>query len=110
MKIYGQRFFLAANSAEGFVSHFADCYIPGDWHAYIVKGGPGTGKSGLMKYIAAKAANSGHKVVFCPCSSDPDSLDAVIVSDLKTVVLDGTAPHTVEPRLPGACENIINTG
>ena len=110
MKKLQQKFFLAANSAEGFVSHFADSYIPGDWRAYIIKGGPGTGKSSFMKYMAAKAQEKGYTVLLCPCSSDPSSLDGVIIEELKTVFLDGTAPHVVEPSLPGACENIINLG
>ena len=105
-----QKFFLGANSAEGFVSHFGDCYIPGGWRAYIIKGGPGTGKSSFMKCIAEKAQERGYTVALCPCSSDPNSLDGVIIDEIKTVILDGTAPHVVEPRLPGACENIINLG
>lgn len=105
-----QKFFLAANSAQGFVSHFYDSYIPGVWRAYIIKGGPGTGKSSFMKFMAARAMDKGYSVILCPCSSDPDSLDGVIIEDIKTVFLDGTAPHVVEPRLPGACENIIDLG
>lgn len=105
-----QKFFLGANSGEGFVSHFADSYIKGEWKAYIIKGGPGTGKSSFMKYIAAKATDKGYSVILCPCSSDPHSLDGVIIEELRTVLLDGTAPHVVEPALPGACENIINLG
>ena len=105
-----QKFFLGANSAEGFVSHFGDCYIPGSWRVFIIKGGPGTGKSSFMKYVAKKAEDRGYTVTLCPCSSDPNSLDAVIIDEIKTVVLDGTAPHVVEPKLPGACENIINLG
>ena len=110
MQNSNQKFFLAANSTEGFVSYFSESYIPGDWHAYIIKGGPGTGKSSFMKYIAAKAQDKGYNVILCPCSSDPASLDGVIIEDIKTVVLDGTAPHVVEPRLPGACEDRIDLG
>lgn len=105
-----QKFFLGANSADGFISHFSDSYIPGTWRAFIIKGGPGSGKSSFMKYIAAKAEDRGYTVILTPCSSDPDSLDGVIIEELKTVLLDGTAPHIVEPSLPGACENIINLG
>lgn len=105
-----QKFFLAANSGEGFVSFFAESYIPGEYRAYIIKGGPGTGKSSFMKFMAAKAIDKGYSVILCPCSSDPDSLDGVIIEDTKTVFLDGTAPHVVEPQLPGACENIIDLG
>lgn len=105
------KYFLAANSCEGFVSKFAGCYNPNDdWRAYIIKGGPGTGKSSFMKYVGAKAEEKKINCIFCPCSSDPDSLDAVILPDKKTVILDGTAPHTLDPVYPGVCEEILNFG
>lgn len=105
------KYFLAANSGEGFVSHFADNYdCFDDWHVYIIKGGPGTGKSSFMKYIVVNAVDNGLHVELCPCSSDPDSLDGVIIKDKKIIILDGTAPHVVEPKMPGVCEEIINLG
>lgn len=105
------KYFLAANSFEGFVSYFNKCYDPDNgWKAYIIKGGPGTGKSSFMKKISKKAEENEEKVILCPCSSDPNSLDAVIFSDKKTVILDGTAPHTVEPIYPAVCEEILNFG
>lgn len=105
------KYFLAANSGEGFVSHFGDNYDVADgWRTYIIKGGPGTGKSSFMKNIAIKAVDKGYKVELFPCSSDPDSLDGVIIKDIKVMILDGTAPHVVEPRLAGVCEEIINLG
>ena len=111
MEIGYQKFFLGANSCEGFVSHFGDCYdITDGWRAYIIKGGPGTGKSSFMKFMAARAHDMGYSVVLCPCSSDPSSLDGIIIEDTKTVFLDGTAPHIVEPKLAGACEQLINLG
>lgn len=103
------KYFLAANSGEGFISHFKDNY-ENDWTAYIIKGGAGTGKSTLMRRFAAKASTKGFKTEICPCSSDPDSLDAVILPDKKIIILDGTPPHTVEPKWPGLCERLINTG
>ncbi len=111
MKSVFSKYFLAANSSEGFISYFSDSFDVFDgWRAYIIKGGPGTGKSSFMKYVAVKAVDKEYSVELCPCSSDPDSLDAVIIRDIKTVVLDGTAPHIVEPKYPGACEEIINLG
>lgn len=105
------KYFLAANSCEGFVSHFGDSFVPGEgWRTIIIKGGPGTGKSSFMKYVVARAAEKGYSVDLCVCSSDPDSLDGVVIWDKKTVILDGTAPHVVEPKYPGACEEILNLG
>jgi hypothetical protein len=103
--------FLGANTPNGFVSLFGELYDPyRDHNVYIIKGGPGCGKSTLMKRIAKRATALGCDVECVHCSSDPDSLDAVLVPSLRLFVCDGTAPHVVEPRFPGACENIINLG
>lgn len=106
-----EKYFLGANSAEGFISYFGECYDRFDnWRAYIIKGGPGTGKSSFMKRVAVKAGEKGYSVVLCPCSSDPESLDGIIIKEIKTVVLDGTAPHITEPVFAGVCETIVNLG
>ena len=111
MENFNFKYFLAANSCEGFCSFFDKSYLPdGEWRVFIIKGGPGTGKSSFMKYFAAKSADKGEKTLLCPCSSDPNSLDAVILSEKKLVIMDGTAPHTVDPAFPGACEIILNFG
>lgn len=111
MGSYDKKYFLGANSCEGFYSEFTNCYCPEDnWKAYIIKGGPGTGKSSFMKYIAAQADKAGIECELCVCSSDPQSLDGVILPKLKTVILDGTAPHVVEPVYPGACEKLLDFG
>lgn len=104
-----QKYFLAANSCEGFVSQFSNCYDPKDgWKAYIIKGGPGTGKSTFMKYMLKKGTDKGLKAELFPCSSDPDSLDAVSFPEIKTVIMDGTSPHTVDPIYPAAVDTILN--
>ncbi len=104
-------YFLAANSGEGFVSLFNELYDPRDgWKLYVIKGGPGTGKSGLIKKICQKADEQGlyyHRII---CSSDPDSLDGAIIPELKTAICDGTSPHVMEPMFPGVSETIINLG
>ncbi len=111
MQNLSEKYFLAANSCEGFISYFGESYLcDGAWRCYIIKGGPGTGKSSFMKYVALKASERGFKAILCPCSSDPNSLDGVIIPSLKTVLLDGTAPHIVEPKFAGVCEEIINLG
>lgn len=111
MEKYQLNYFLAANSCEGFVSEFGNCYNPnGDWKVYIIKGGPGTGKSSFMRKVAKTAEEKNLNCIYCPCSSDPNSLDGVILPEKKTVILDGTAPHTLDPIYPGVCEEILNFG
>lgn len=104
-------YFLGANSPNGFCSMFEQSYSADqDWQVFIIKGGPGTGKSTLMRTIAQCAADVGQFAERIHCSSDPDSLDAVILPERKWAIYDGTAPHVLEPSLPGACERIIDLG
>ena len=104
-------FFAGANTPNGFVSLFEGLYDAyGDWKVYIIKGGPGTGKSGLMKTVAANLERAGIFVERLRCSSDPRSLDAIRIPEINACIMDGTAPHTMEPRFPGAVEEILNLG
>lgn len=106
-----KQFFMGTNTGDGFYSLFnALTSYNGDWRTYVLKGGPGTGKSGLMKKIADKAEQSGLYCERILCSSDPQSLDAVYIPEKKTSVCDGTAPHIVEPKFAGVVEQIVNIG
>jgi len=109
-----ENFFAAANTAGGFVCWYDDIFNPRELDfCYIIKGGSGTGKSTLMKKVAAKAEKLGGRCERYYCSSDPTSLDGVIatLSDGRRIaMLDGTAPHTHDPKYPGAAEAIINLG
>lgn len=104
-------FFLGANTPDGFHSLFHELYDPLDgWHAYILKGGPGCGKSTLMKTIAAHLDDAGIGYETIRCASDPDSLDALRIESKKICIADGTAPHVLEPRYPGASETTVDLG
>ena len=88
------RFFLGANTPQGFVSRFdqlADC--DDAWRCFVIKGGPGTGKSSLMKKVAEYLTQQDYPVELIHCSSDVNSLDGVIAKDIKTSIADGTSPH-----------------
>ena len=103
------KFFAAANTEKGFVSLFDDIFSPEHFRRiYILKGGPGCGKSTMMKKIGAAAEAGGWETEYLYCSSDPASLDGVTIPALSTAILDGTAPHTVDPKYPGAVERIVN--
>ncbi len=99
-------YFAALNSARGFRSFFPALFD--SYRKIVIKGGPGCGKSTLMKKIADAATAAGLSADRYFCSSDTDSLDAVAIPELSTVILDGTAPHTVEPYCPGAKDRILD--
>ncbi len=103
--------FLGANTPKGFVSFFDELYNPyTTTNAYIIKGGPGTGKSTFMKKIGSALHLHGVSTQWIYCASDPDSLDGITAEDIGFAIADGTSPHTLEPRFPGCAENIINLG
>ena len=105
------QYFLGANSPKGFYSLYHEL-IPLDTAraVYLLKGGPGCGKSTLMRRVGAAVEEAGHPAQYILCSGDPDSLDAVIFPTLHIALVDGTAPHVVEPTCPGAVESYLDLG
>ena len=90
------QYFLGANAPTGFYSLYDHLIPPERARAvYILKGGPGCGKSTLMRKIGAWAEEAGLDTEYILCSGDPDSLDAVILPTLAVAIVDGTAPHVV---------------
>lgn len=105
-----RQFFAGGMTPAGFVNFFADIIGEEEREVYILKGGPGTGKSRMMRKIAKAAMQEGYDVEAIRCSADPDSLDGVRIPELGKTVLDGTAPHVVDMCLPGVRDSIINLG
>ena len=105
-----KEFFAAANSGKGFVSFYSQIFGNENIkRRYLIKGGPGTGKSTFMKYLADRSEENGLGVEYFRCSSDPSSLDALIIAG-RVAVIDATSPHCVEPEFVGAKDEIIDLG
>ena len=105
----GTAFFLGANTCSGFCSGF-DGFTreKGVEKLYVIKGGPGCGKSSFMRSVAEAAAEGGLAVEVFYCSGDPDSLDGVFLPELGTAYVDGTAPHVLEPASVGVTGNYLS--
>ena len=101
--------FPGSNTPAGFLSFYREG-LKGTEHVFILKGGPGCGKSTLMRKIGLHMLERGYDVEFWQCSSDNDSLDGVRIPALSVAIVDGTAPHTLDPLYPGAVEEIVNLG
>lgn len=91
-----REFFMGVSTPNGFKTDFynehKDCY------GYYIKGGPGTGKSTLMRKLAEHFSDENISVYYC--SSDPSSIDAVVFEDKRIFFADATAPHESNPKLP----------
>ncbi|MBQ8414001.1 MAG: hypothetical protein IJX58_01985 [Clostridia bacterium] len=108
-----KKFFAAANSYNGFISFFDKVFNSKDFaRIYVLKGGPGTGKSSFMKKASEYFGVKNYKIEEIYCSSDPNSLDGVIIKkgEKSVAFLDGTAPHERDAIIPGAIDEIINLG
>ena len=105
-----ETYFLGANSKDGFSSLYSGFPANPEDFLHIIKGGPGTGKSGFMRKIGKAAEARGYDVQYVLCSGDPDSLDGVYIPALHSAWVDGTAPHVTEPAAFGADADYVNLG
>ena len=104
-----KKLFAGANTPDGFIGFYNQLVDMYDLKKlYILKGGSGVGKSTFIKNFAA--AFSDTDKTFLLCSGDPNSLDGVILTDKNIGMIDGTAPHMVDPQYPGLVDEIINLG
>ena len=106
-------YFAAANGYTGFRSLFGEIFDSEKFdRLFVIKGGPGTGKSSILRRLIALASERGYESDAIYCSSDVNSLDGVILRNGRRSIaaLDGTAPHEVDARYPGAKDEIVNLG
>ena len=101
-------FFLGTTTPAGFKGYFEPLRQEPGMQMYLIKSGPGCGKSTLMKRLAVKAEQKGEPIQRIHCASDPDSLDGVIFLDKRAAIVDATAPHVMEPDAPGAEEQVVS--
>jgi len=102
--------FPGGNTPQGFFSYY-DYVIPLDaTRIFLLKGGPGVGKSTFMKKIGQTLIEHGYDVEHHHCSSDPHSLDGLVIPVLGVALIDGTSPHIVDPKHPGCVDEILNLG
>ena len=75
-----KRYFAAANSADGFVNYFPSIFGAAPCRRlFVIRGGPGTGKSSFMRRVADAAEHAGIEVTYYHCSSDAESLDGLFL-------------------------------
>lgn len=102
-----RHYFPGGNTAAGYTGYMNE--LP-DMSAvtYVIKGAPGVGKSTLMRAVGALLSQAGEDVDCFHCSGDPASLDAVFSRSRRLLIMDGTAPHVVDPVLVGARDRLLD--
>ncbi|WP_110928265.1 PRK06851 family protein [Bacillus massiliglaciei] len=102
-------YFAGGNTARGYCSLYESNFT-GLEKLFILKGGPGTGKSTLMEKSAKSWQAKGYDVEYLHSSLDSDSIEGFVIPALKAGIVDGTEPHVIEPKAPGAVEEYVNAG
>lgn len=106
-----RHYFLGANGPDGFHSLYREFCPPDSGNfLWVIKGGPGCGKSTFMRMIGKAAEDAGLDVEYALCSSDPASLDGVLIPGWHVAYLDGTAPHTMDVDFPAASGAYLDLG
>src|SRR5690606_30996876 len=104
-----KNYYAGTNSSFCFYSLYDEA-LAGLETLYILKGGPGTGKSTFMRKIGLVFMDKGYDLEYLHCSSDNHSIDGIVIPQRKLGFVDGTAPHVIEPKYPGVVEKVIDLG
>ncbi|WP_106769709.1 PRK06851 family protein [Paenibacillus faecalis] len=97
--------FLGAATPKGAIDFVPD--LTQGLKRYLIKGRAGTGKSTMLKKIAAAGEERGFDVEIYHCGFDPNSIDMVIAREAGFAIFDSTAPHEYFPDRPS--DEIIDT-
>lgn len=105
-----KKVFPGSNSAYGFYSFYDQIIEDDTTRIFVIKGGPGVGKSTFIRNIGEALLSKGLDVEYHYCSSDKNSLDGAVFPQIGVACIDGTAPHIVDPKNPGAVDEIVYLG
>lgn len=79
-------------------------------HTYVFLGGPGTGKSTLIKLVGLELLDRGYEIDFLRSARDPDSIAGLILPEKNLAMLDAIELSPLRWRAPGIIEKFIDFG
>lgn len=95
------------NTAKGYKS-LQKSNLEGLDRIVILKGGPGIGKSTLMKKIGWEWVDKGYQVEFMHCAFENDSISGVIIPKLKLAIIEGIEQNSIVNNRSEFIEEYIN--
>lgn len=81
-----RHFFATAFTPNGIISYINTLYENDD-NIYILKGGPGTGKTTILNYIKNEALRNGYSIEVFHDPLIPSRVEHIIIPDLNTALL-----------------------
>jgi len=102
-----RHYFAEGMTTRGYISLLPNM-MPSWQRVYVLLGGPGTGKSTLIKVIGLELLDRGYGVDFFRSVRDPDSMAGFILPDMGLAMLDAMEISPVRWRAPGVVEKFID--
>lgn len=102
-----RHYFAEGLTTRGYISLLPNM-MPGWQRSYVLLGGPGTGKSTLIKVIGLELLDRGYDIDFLRSVRDPDSMAGFIMPHMGLAMLDAMEISPLRWRAPGVVEKFID--
>ncbi|MDR3539936.1 MAG: hypothetical protein P4L69_03060 [Desulfosporosinus sp.] len=102
-----RHYFAEGMTTRGYISLLPNM-MPSWQRAYVLLGGPGTGKSTLIKVIGLELLDRGYDIDFLRSARDPDSIAGFIMPRMGLAMLDAMEVSPLRWRAPGVVEKFID--
>lgn len=102
-----RHYFAEGLTTRGYISLLPNMVI-GWQRIYVLQGGPGTGKSTLIKVLGLEMLDRGYEVDFLRSAREPDSMAGFILPRVAFAVLDAQEISSLRWRAPGVTEKLID--
>ncbi|HUX46795.1 MAG TPA: hypothetical protein VMV58_02165 [Desulfosporosinus sp.] len=102
-----RHYFAEGMTTRGYISLLPNM-MPSWQRVYVLLGGPGTGKSTLIKVIGLELLDRGYGVDFLRSVRDPDSMAGFIMPHIGLAMLDAMEVSPLRWRAPGVVEKFID--
>ena len=102
-----RHYFAEGLTLKGYIS-----LLPGrrpDWErTYVLLGGPGTGKSTLIKMIGYELLDRGYELDFLRSVQDPDAMAGLVLPHYRLAMLDAQKISPLRWHAPGLIEHFLD--
>ncbi|AHF08232.1 hypothetical protein [Desulfitobacterium metallireducens] len=102
-----RHYFAEGVTSRGYISLLPD--MMSEWkRTYVLMGGPGTGKSTMIKMIGLELLDRGYEVDFMRSAQDPDSMAGFSIRRSNLAMLDLYEVAPLKWRAPGIVEQFVD--
>ena len=102
-----RHYFAEGMTTRGYISLLPNM-MPSWQRVYVLLGGPGTGKSTMIKVIGLELLDRGYGVDFLRSVRDPDSMAGFIMPQMGVAMIDAMEVSPLRWRAPGVVEKFID--